>query len=246
MPGSLDIALVLLFSAVWPLAEYFYLWPRHTRAVDAGDVNARSRTYVRTLFEEWFLAAAAVAVMLSAGRPLSALFLRMPHGWRLWLGIALPVAYLVLVVQQRAAIATRPATMAKLRESLKPLRALIPHTAREYALFVPLCITAGICEELLYRGYLVWVLQHWLGLWGAAGVSTVVFGLAHSYQGRQFGMRAFFAGIGMGLLALATGSLLPGMVLHAIIDLGGGSVTYMVMRESPSGAQGRAVTGSAA
>jgi hypothetical protein len=244
MPGVLDIALVVLFSAVWPLAEYFYLWPRHVRAVDAGDANARSRTYVRTFFEEWFFAAAVVAVMVHFGRPLSVLFLRMPHGWRLWLGLALPVAYVVLVVQQGSAIARSPKTLAKLRETLKPLRGLVPHTPREYRLFMPLCITAGLCEELLYRGYLVWVLQHWLGLWGAAGVSMVVFGLAHSYQGRQFGVRAFYAGVGMGLLALVTGSLLPGMVLHAIVDLGGGRITYMVMREEPAGAQG--VGGSAA
>jgi hypothetical protein len=39
----------------------------------------------------------------------------------------------------------------------------------------------------------------------------------------------------MGLLALVTGSLLPGMALHALIDLGSGWITYMAMRESPAG-----------
>jgi hypothetical protein len=37
----------------------------------------------------------------------------------------------------------------------------------------------------------------------------------------------------MGLLALVTGSLLPGMVLHALIDLGSGWITYMAMRTRP-------------
>jgi membrane protease YdiL (CAAX protease family) len=233
MPGWLDIALVPLFAAVWPLLEYFYLWPRHVRAVDAGDVNARSRAYVRTFWEEWLLAAAVLAVMLSAGRPLSVLLLSVPHGWRLWLGVALPAIYGFLIVTQGRALAAKPASLAKLREKLKPLRALIPHTAGEYRLFVPLSFTAGICEELLFRGYLVWVLQNWIGLWPAAGVSMVVFGLAHGYQGRQFGVRAFFAGVAMGLLALATGSLLPGMALHALIDLGSGWITYTAMRSGP-------------
>jgi len=237
MPGLLDVALVILFAAAYPLVEYFVLWPRHVRAVDAGDPGARSRTYVRTIFEQWVLAAAVVALMLRGGRPLSALWLGVPHGWRLWLGLALPAAYVALIVQQGRMIAGKPATIAKLRETLRPLRALIPHTAGEYRLFVPLSITAGICEEFLFRGYMVWVLQHWLGLWPAAGVTMVVFGLAHAYQGRSFGVRAFYAGVGMGLLALATGSLLPGMLLHAVIDLGGGSVTYTVMRDArPAGA----------
>jgi membrane protease YdiL (CAAX protease family) len=51
----------------------------------------------------------------------------------------------------------------------------------------------------------------------------------------KFGVRAFYAGVGMGLLALVTGSLLPGMALHALIDLGSGWITYMAMRESPAG-----------
>ena len=231
MPGLLDLALIALFAAVWPLAEYFWLWPRHVRAVDAGDVNARSNAYMRTLIEEWLLAAAVIAVTLRAGRPLDELGLRMPEGWRLWLGVALPTVYGALVLTQGRVLARKPASLAKLRQKLQPLRALVPQTPGEYRRFVPLCFTAGICEELLFRGYLVWVLQAWIGLWAAAGVSMVVFGLAHAYQGRKFGVRAFYAGAAMGVLALVTRSLLPGMALHALIDLGSGWIMYMAMRE---------------
>jgi uncharacterized protein len=242
MPAGIDGVLVVLFAAVWPLMEYFVLWPRHVRAVDAGDPGARTRVYVRTLAEEWLLAGAVVAVMLTAGRPLTVLGLMPPHGWRLWLGAGLPALYAVLVVMQGRALALKPKSLAKLRVRLQPLRALIPHTAGEYRLFVPLCFTAGICEELLFRGYLVWVLQHWLGLWAAAGASMVIFGLGHSYQGAKFGVRAFMAGVALGVLALATGSLLPGMALHALVDLGSGWITYMAVR-TPDGAQ---TAGSAA
>lgn len=236
MPGWLDVALVVLFAAVWPLTEYFVLWPRHVRAVDAGDPGARSRAYTRTLWEQWLLAAAAVALMLSSGRELGVLWLQLPHGWRLWLGVGLPAVYGVLVLTQGRALAGRPESLAKLRDRLRPLRALVPHTAGEYRLFVPLSFTAGICEEFLFRGYLVWVLQAWIGLLPAAAVSMVVFGLAHAYQGWKFGVRAFFAGIVMGVLALVTGSLLPGMALHALVDLGSGWITFMAMREDSAAA----------
>lgn len=229
MPGWLDVALVAVFAAVWPLAEYFVLWPRHLRAVEAGDPLARERAYTWTMWLHWPLAAAAIAVMLGLGRGLAPLGLPPPHGWALWLGFALPVVYGVMVMVQGRAIAGRPATLAKLRERLQPLRALIPHTAREFHLFVPLSFTAGICEELLFRGYLVWVLKAWLGLWPAAAVSMVLFGLGHAYQGWKFGVRAFFAGVVLGLLALATGSILPGMLLHALADLGSGWVSFMAM-----------------
>src|SRR5438132_1664309 len=230
MPHVIDIALVVLFTAVWPLVEYFWLWPRHLRAVTAGDPGARSLAYARTLIEEWALAGAVMALTLSSARPFASLGLRVPEGWRLWLGALLPATYLVLVVMQGRALAAKPQAQARLARKLEPLRALIPHTLEEYRLFVPLCLTAGVCEELLFRGYLVWVLQAWIGLLPAALVSMVAFGLAHAYQGFKFGVRAFFAGVAMGVLALATGSVLPGMALHALIDLGSGWIIYSAIR----------------
>jgi membrane protease YdiL (CAAX protease family) len=234
MPGILDLALVVLFAALWPLHAHFVVWPRHVRAVAAGDPRARSRMYARTIVEQWLLAAAALALCLRAGRSLGALGLHAPEGWRLVVGIALPLAYAVLMALQIPAIARSPATRARLRGKLAALKPLLPHTAGEMRLFVPLSITAGICEEWLFRGYLVWVLMPWLGLLGAAAASMVAFGLAHGYQGGKFGMRAFAAGVVMGLIALATRSILPGMALHAFVDLGSGYVTHLAMREGQS------------
>lgn len=64
----------------------------------------------------------------------------------------------------------------------------------------------------------------------------VIFGIAHGYQGVQFATRAFFAGVVMGALALVTGSVLPGMLLHALVDLVGGYAGYLVMRAEPADA----------
>ncbi len=229
MPGPLDVAVVLLFAVAWPLLEHFYTWPHHVRAVDAGVPTARTRAYQRTILEQWTLTTLAAAALWFGGRSLADVWLVVPDGWRLWLGAVLPVAYVVVVWVQARALFDSPRSLAKLRASLTPLRALIPHTREEYAWFRPLAVTAGICEEFLFRGYLVWVLAAWIGVWAAAGVSMVIFGLAHSYQGRTFAVRALLAGIGMGLLALATGSVLPGMALHAGIDLAGGWITHRVL-----------------
>src|SRR5262245_52595440 len=135
MPGPLDVALVILFAVLWPLAEYFWLWPRHVRSVESGDAGARSRAYARTLVEEWTLAAAVLALTLWRARPLATLGLGMPVGWRLWLGVALPVVYSALLVMQGRALKARPQALARLRDRVAPLRALAPHTAAEFRLF---------------------------------------------------------------------------------------------------------------
>ena len=230
MPNVLDVLLVVAFAVVLPLWSHFVSWPRHARAVDAGDTRARSRIYVRTMIEQWLLVAAAAALCVTGRRSPDALWLSVPSGWRAWVGFAVTALYVVLVFVQARAISAKPKSLARLREKLHPLRALIPHTLGEVRLFMPLSVTAGICEEFLFRGYLVWVLAFWIGVIPAAIVSMVIFGLGHGYQGGKFGFRAFSAGVAMGILALVTRSILPGMLLHAVIDLGGGWVTYAAMR----------------
>jgi CAAX protease family protein len=248
MPNVLDVLLVVAFAVLLPMWSHFILWPRHVRAVESGDTRARSRIYVRTLFEQWALVAAAVALTVVGRRSFDSLWLVAPVGWRAWAGYALPLAYVALVLLQGRAIVANPAVLARLREKLRPLRALIPHTPGEYRLFVPLAVTAGICEEFLFRGYLVWVLSYWMGVMPAAIVSMVAFGLAHGYQGGKFGFRAFGVGVVLGVMALVTRSVIPGMALHAAIDLGSGWITYVAMSRGaePAGEPGKAPNGVAA
>ena len=230
MPNALDVLLVVVFAVVLPLWSHFLSWPRHVRAVEGGDSRARSRIYVRTLIEQWVLVLAAVALFVVYRRTFSVLWLAPPVGWRAWVGFALPLGYIVLVVLQGRAIVASSSTLSRLRSKLQPLHALIPHTRDEYRLFVPLAVTAGICEEFLFRGYLVWVLAFWIGVLPGAIVSMVVFGLAHGYQGGKFGFRAFGVGVVLGVMAVVTRSLLPGMLLHAAIDLGSGWITHAAVR----------------
>lgn len=117
------------------------------------------------------------------------------------------------------------------------LRSLLPRTASERAAFTGLSVAAGVGEELTYRGYVIPVLAGLLGPAGAAAVSSVVFGVLHAYQG-PLGM-ARTAALG-GLLAwgfLASGSLLPPIAAHALLDvvLGAALAERMMVPDGPSG-----------
>lgn len=165
MPGTTDLLFAFVFAVVWPLWNHFVDWPRHLRAVAAGDPTARTRIYRRTVLEQWALTAVAVALTLIHARSFSTtLGLSVPTGWRLVLGLAVPLVYLLIAMVQLRSF-SRPETIAKVRDSVAPLKPLLPHTPAEWSGFRPLAVTAGICEELLFRGYLVWVLTPMLGLW---------------------------------------------------------------------------------
>jgi uncharacterized protein len=111
------------------------------------------------------------------------------------------------------------------------IRNLFPKTLIEVALFVMLSLTAGICEEILFRGYLQ---RQFAALTRsrAAGLvlQGVAFGAAHGYQGRKFMCIIAVYGCLFGLLAYWRRSLRPGMMTHFMQDTLGGLVGRHLMK----------------
>jgi len=225
----------LVFAALFfvggALLDYYLLWPYLLLRVASGEPGARVRVYRIIMGIEWLAAIFVIARWAALGRPRAALWLSPPQGWRLVAGIAAVLACSALpALQARSLARLTPGKRAALSPRLGSLAALLPHTAREYRVFVQLSVTAGICEELLYRGFLVWLLQPWLGLWWAAIVSVILFGAAHAYQGKRV-LRPTLAGAVLGGMALLTRSILPGIVVHALVDVMGGTTGYSLLRE---------------
>ena len=97
---------------------------------------------------------------------------------------------------------------------------LLPHTAAEIAVYSLLTVTAGICEEIIFRGYL----QRQFSVFfksAAAGVvlQGIMFGASHGYQGPKFMVIIVVYGVMFGLLAQSRRSLRPGMIAHFLQDL---------------------------
>jgi uncharacterized protein len=100
--------------------------------------------------------------------------------------------------------------------------ALLPRTTRERRLFTLVGVTAGVCEEWLYRGFFLAVVAALAGGLPTAVlvlVAAAAFGLAHVYQGRVGIVTTGLLGGVMAAIYLQTGSLLLPVVLHAVIDL---------------------------
>ena len=104
----------------------------------------------------------------------------------------------------------------------KKLAFLLPSTGEERRWWWLVCITAGVCEEFVYRGFLLHYLHglpFHLSLTWALAVSSVIFGIGHLYQGVASAVQTVVAGFVFGCLFLITGSLLVPMVVHAVVDL---------------------------
>ena len=110
---------------------------------------------------------------------------------------------------------------------------LLPRTAVERWYAAGLSVTAGITEEIVYRGLLIAVGTGALGLSKevAAGCALAVFVAGHLYQGWRGMLPVTLAGFGLTVLYLRTGSLLMPILLHALIDLRGLVFTPQPRRE---------------
>ena len=97
---------------------------------------------------------------------------------------------------------------------------MLPRTPLEIALWVVLSITAGICEETIFRGYLQ---RQFIGWTHSTVVGVVVsgaiFGAAHIYGGGKRAVVIAVYGMLFGSLAAWRRSLKPGMMAHAWQDL---------------------------
>ena len=104
---------------------------------------------------------------------------------------------------------------------------LLPRGRVEIALWIVLSLTAGICEEAIYRGYLQ---KQFMALTtnAPAGIvlSALMFGLAHSYQGFARASLIAVSGAMGGVLAYWYGSVRPGMVAHFLQDVLGAFVRH--------------------
>ena len=145
-------------------------------------------------------------------------------------GFALALLIGVVMVAQGMSLASAP--VEKVERAMKAIRSIkiTPNTPEEFALFILMSLSAGVWEELVYRGFLVWFLVPLTGVVGAIVISALIFGLAHIYQG----IRGFVASTVLGrifaALYLFTASLWWLMVVHAAIDMAGGFNTVQIKR----------------
>jgi membrane protease YdiL (CAAX protease family) len=233
----LELLFVLLFTVVWPAYAAFVRYPRLRRAVAAGVPGARIAAYRGSLLTQWPLAALGVWIWIRGTDPDGEL--RRLHDLGLdggsttgtILAFALAAALGTFLIVQQRALAASPEARAEARRALAEHAALLPHTRTEFRWFVGVSVTAGVCEEILFRGFLTAWLAVWMPLWGAAAVATVVFGLAHAYQGRRGILQTGAAGAVFAALALIAGNLGAAMLLHAVVDLGSGRLAYRLMGE---------------
>ena len=210
-------------AVMLPLVVGAPLWDRaETRRLKrATGPRARVQSYARTMAVLWTITLVLLLVVpapqllhpfASQCPPDSVRFASVPILLGLLLGLAVPV----LVARTNARV------RARLAQPLQSLAWFLPCTPRDRVWFAALAVSAGVCEELIYRGFLLGYLGGpplGLGVPASVAVATLVFVLGHTYQGWLGRLAVGVLGALFSVLYLVTGSLWAAMLVHALVDL---------------------------
>jgi membrane protease YdiL (CAAX protease family) len=185
----------------------------------ATDPTARLRHYRRGIAGEWISVAIIVGIGALAGHTAASIGLRLPDD--AWFTTQL-VGQIALLLIITTLFMRHPRFLDPLRRQARGFLALLPRTREERVTFAALAVTAGICEEIVFRGFgfayvrFIWpgVTDGWLIV-----ITSVVFGLAHLYQGPRGVVLTGLAGAVFASMTVTTGSLLPAIAVHAMVDL---------------------------
>jgi len=113
----------------------------------------------------------------------------------------------------------------------KQISQLAPSNIAEAALWIALSVSAGICEEFVFRGYFQRQFARASGkVWVGVLVSAVLFGAAHGYEGIAGMLMITVYGALFSLLALRRKSLRAGMIAHGWHDSITGIALWLLNR----------------
>ena len=194
------------------------LYNRLKAQVAAGVADAKVRFY-RTVAWHQLIAIALVVAIWRMGRiPAKTLGFCVPTSWQFLFpflaGFVLAVGVVMLLLRKRS---TR-----NLQTMVKTVGALLPISKSERSWFAWISVGAGISEEMVFRGFLLYYIAvnlPGLGILLRVALASLVFGLCHFYQGWRGVLGTAILGAIFASLFVATGSLLLPAVLHALFDL---------------------------
>lgn len=233
---------ILAGYVVWEVIRFVPQYRELKRALANGDTHARSRVYQQAIVFEWVSALLALIALGFDRTKLNPKLLALEDSWLIqrvsgisgtfnrgalagmFLGVTLGAAVMVIarLRSNRRGATVHLAPLEHWWSKLLPdFSALVPVTNPERLLWVAVAISAGICEEIVFRGWLLSTLHSSLGVQGTPliAAAAAIFGLAHAYQGITGVILTAFAGALLCGLYVATGSLLVPILLHVLIDV---------------------------
>ena len=218
-----DHLFIIVIGIVFPF--YSVMTSRQSLASIHFDFELKRNLYYSNSLILWITAALVCLLWWAQDRLFSWLGFTIPS-WNtisFFLTFLVICLYLIDVFIEIHVPTRRKKTIAR----WKKYTPFLPQTRQEFNHFLFLALSAGICEEIIFRGYFITYLLNLgdgsiLSKWAAITIPGVLFGVAHLYQGTKAVLKIIFMAILFGWIFILSKSLIVVIVLHVLIDAVGG------------------------
>ncbi len=231
----IDHLLIVIFGLALPLRSLFTTRKGELLKMSFTTQNKFILYYSNALVL-WLMATIVLFAWFFFGRKLGELGLQwgtLPFSPSAWLTL---LAFVALYGFDSIREVISPEKQEATRQKFQQRIGFLPANALEFTHFVFLAISAGVCEEIVFRGYFIRYGQWWLsGLEAPLATALVLilpavsFGVAHLYQGWWAVAKIILMAILFGFFFLETGTLWPLILVHIVIDLIGGLVSWYLL-----------------
>ncbi len=194
----------------------------------------KKRIYISGSFSLFVMGAIVLMEWLLFKRPVAEIGLVQPRNFQSWWWMA--IIFIAIYLLDIVLSLTSENELDKTIENWKKRTPFLPTKTHELPEYFLLCFSAGIFEEIVYRGYLVtycWYLFEGINNREllAITIPAFVFSIAHFYQGTKAVIKIFVLSVFFGYLFIYSGSLLIVMILHFLVDAVGGLLTIKYIKE---------------
>lgn len=238
-PVILDHVLFVLFGLLLPANSVFRSQPR-LGLVDKWDTHIKKAVYQGNSLFLWAIAVVVVMSWQFLGRPLSGLGFRWPEPGSWGPGLLISIVFLIAYGLDVWSEVSSPEALARTRRHWRKHTPFMPENQYELRQFMLVAVSAAVCEEILFRGYFITYLLAVFGdsLMGktlAVVIPTIIFALSHYYQGWKAVGKIALLSLAFGLIFIITKSLFLPIMLHLVVDVMGGWLSLIILKENEPG-----------
>jgi membrane protease YdiL (CAAX protease family) len=216
-PSGLPLAqkiLLLVFLVVYPVLQCVmnYLSPASAEVVESRFLEL----YLPSILLQILVFLSIIMALISNRESIKGLGIK-PSDFS-WINLGIGVGFLIVAIIVLNIIAKVLVYYGLYNTT--DLTYLLPKTFGERFVWLLLAISAGISEEICFRGFVISRMTRLTGsLWPGVVIGSLAFGISHSYQGIGGMIIISVYGLMFALVFLARGSLVPCMIAHALQDI---------------------------
>jgi membrane protease YdiL (CAAX protease family) len=116
---------------------------------------------------------------------------------------------------------------------------ILPVSFEEFKYFLLVAFTAGVCEEIIFRGFFINYFlsineNNVLGTWLSICIPAFLFAVGHIYQGGKAVAKTLIMACLFGWIFVLTKSLLILILIHFLVDVFGGLLAVKILKKDES------------